>query len=132
MKAAFVPVLFLVAACNMGGPGFYGVDPVRREVEGSTFLMRFQNDMAEVIRTNPEFPARYGPIAARAQKAVFLETGCEPAWVTGDPAVMVMGLSCDGKPAPAQPRNRTISCEIMGSYINNRLGGEATLECSEF
>lgn len=131
MKRISLSFVVLAAACNMGGPGFYGVAPVTRKVEGSTFVMRFKDDMAEVIRTNPEFPARYGPISARAQKAVFLETGCKPAWVTGDPAVMVMGLSCHGRPAPKEPRKRIVSCEIMGSYINDRLGGEATLECTK-
>ncbi|EIE50191.1 putative lipoprotein [Citreicella sp. 357] len=132
MKHALLMPLFFLAACNMGGAGFYGVAPAKRDVEGSSFVIRVKNDMAEAIRTSPEFPARYGPIAARAQKAVFLETGCKPAWVSGDPAVMVMGLSCNGKPAPPEPRRKTVSCDIMGSYINDRLGGQATLECTEY
>ncbi|MCR8550826.1 hypothetical protein M4578_23625 [Salipiger sp. P9] len=124
--------LLLAVACDMAGPGFRGVPPVKREIEGSRFTIRVRDRMAEVIRTSPEFPARFDPIAARAKRAVFLETGCEPMWVTGDPAMMVMGLSCKGEPAPKQPRRRMVSCEIFGAYYSDRLGGSASMDCTEY
>ncbi|EPX79573.1 hypothetical protein [Salipiger mucosus] len=101
-------------------------------MEGSTFTIRVRDRMAEVIRTNTEWPARYDAISARAQKAVFLETGCTPEWVTGDPAMMLMGLSCDGEPAPPEPRSRSIACEIMDAHYSERLGGSASLECFRY
>ncbi|APZ53016.1 hypothetical protein [Salipiger abyssi] len=122
----------LLAGCDMASPGFRGVPAVTREVEGSRFTIRVKDRMAEVIRTSSEFPARFGPISERAQLAVAQETGCVPAWVTGDPAMMVMGLSCDGAPAPRQPRRRTISCEIFDAYYTDRLGGSASMECTEY
>ncbi|WP_417718416.1 hypothetical protein [Salipiger sp.] len=132
MTRALPLCLLLLTACDMAGPGFRGVPAVQREVEGSTFTIRVKDDMAEVIRTSMEFPARFDPISARAQKAVFLETGCRPDWVTGDPAMMVMGLSCNGAPAPKQPRKRSIACEIFDAQYSPTLGGSAALECTEY
>lgn len=122
----------MVGACDMAGPGFRGVPASQRVVEGSHFTIRVRDRMAEVIRTNPEFPARYGPISERAQKAVFLETGCTPEWVTGDPAMMLMGLSCDGEPAPREPRKRrSLSCDIFNAQ-SGRAGGTASMDCTEY
>lgn len=97
------------AACTFPSTGYYGVPSVEREVEGSRFSIRVREDVAEVIRTSPEFPARYPVIAARAQKAVHLETGCSPEWVTGDPAMLWVGLSCDGAAPPKRPRRGIIT-----------------------
>jgi hypothetical protein len=131
MKPLFPFALALLLGCNAAGPGFRGIEPVGAEVEGSRFLIRVRDDMAEVMRINPEFPARFGPISARAQKAVYLETGCIPAWVSGDPAMMVMGLSCDGRAAPKQPGGSVLSCEIYDAFVTEGLGGTAAVECRE-
>ncbi len=132
MRFLTVFLMCFPLACSMAGPGFRGVTPVTREVEGSRFLLRVKDRMAEVTRTSFEFPARFGPISERAQKAVHLETGCEPEWVTGDPAMMVMGLSCNGEPAPPEPRNRSISCEIFDAVYSERFGGSAAVECTQW
>ncbi|MCA0963808.1 hypothetical protein [Salipiger bermudensis] len=129
MRGLVIILFLLSAACNTGGPGFRGLPAQRIEVEGSRFLLRVNGAIAEATRISPEFPARFDPIAERAQKAAFLQTGCEPDWVTGDPAVLVMGLSCDGAPSPKKPRRGRISCAIFNGYASAGLGGSAELEC---
>lgn len=132
MRYVTLILLFLAAACDMAGPGFRGVPPATREVEGSQFTIRVKDRVAEVIRTNPEFLPRFETISTKAQKAVYLETGCIPDWVTGDPAMMRMGLSCNGKAAPKQPRSRSIACEIFDAHYSETFGGSAALECTQY
>ena len=132
MKWVMVPALLALAACNSGGPGFRGLPAQRVEVEGSRFLLRVKGGMVEATRISMEVPARFGPISERAQKAAFLQTGCEPDWVIGDPSVLLMGLSCGGAPAPKQPRRGRISCAIFSGYASAGLGGSAELECQGY
>lgn len=116
MKRLF-PLLLLLAACNTAGPGFRGIDPVVREFEGSRFLIRRDGPVAEVIRTNPEFNPRFDTVARKAALTLQDMTGCTAAWVRGDPAMMVIGLSCDGAKAPAKPkRQASFSCDIEDVY----------------
>lgn len=120
-----VPLLLGLAACDAAGPGFYGADKRVREVEGSTFTLRIQGPLVEAIRTNPEWLPRFEDVARKAGIAAQMETGCRADWVEGDPAMMWIGLSCNGKPAPKRPkRPRTIHCNIAAS---DSLGG--TLTC---
>lgn len=127
---AFV-ILCLLAACNTAGPGFRDAPEVTRSVDGSTFLIRVRDNMAEIIRTNPEFLPRAETIFDRAGRAVQDATGCDAAWVSGDPAMMLAGLSCDGAPPPPKPRRRSsVICnvteyEVFGGASARALG----LEC---
>ncbi len=110
------PVILLLglAACDTAGPGFSGLHKVVREVDGSTFTLRRRGPLVEAIRTNPEMLPRFQTIAPKAGIAAQQETGCTADWVMGDPAMMVIGLACDGQGAPKMPRKpRRFHCELF-------------------
>lgn len=95
-----------------------------REIEGSRFTLRFQGNLVEATRTSPEWLPRFEEVARKAGIAAQIESGCRADWVEGDPALMWVGLSCDGGPAPKRPRrSRTIFCDIEdltgrnGTYV---------------
>lgn len=130
----FPRVLFFLglAACNAAGPGFHGVEKTVREVDGSTFVLRFQNDLVEVTRSNPEWMPRFDDIARKAATAAQLESGCRADWVQGDPAMMWIGLSCDGDAAPTMPRrHRSLYCAISHAAAKASDGTPA-LTCSRW
>ncbi|MGP6087746.1 hypothetical protein [Antarctobacter jejuensis] len=125
------PIVFLIGlvACDTAGPGFLGAEKATQEVEGSRFTLRFRGDVAEAVRTSPEWLPRFEVIARRAGIAAQIETGCRAAWVEGDPAMMWVGLSCDGKRAPKRPRRpRTLFCEISDLRTGAH-SADATLSC---
>jgi hypothetical protein len=106
-------LLLGLAACDMAGPGFHGAPKLVREVEGSRFTLRFQGDLVEAIRTSPEMLPRFDAVARKAGIAAQMESGCTASWVEGDPSMMWIGLSCDGKAAPKMPRRpRTLFCDL--------------------
>lgn len=113
-----------LAACDSAGPGFRGVEKTVSTVEGSTFTLRRQGDVIEAIRTNPERFPTFQPIARKAGLAAQQLSGCEAAWVVGDPSMMWVGLACEGRKAPPQPKKRkTLSCD----FYDDRWGG--SVEC---
>lgn len=128
MRPLLCLTLFL-AACNTGSPTFWGVDPISREVDGSKFLIRLDGDKAEVIRTNPEWLPDPDETATKAAFAVQTLTGCEAAWVAGDAAKMLIGLSCNGAAPPPKPGSvKGYTCTVrdldqFGSY------SEMALDC---
>ncbi|CUH74849.1 hypothetical protein [Tropicibacter naphthalenivorans] len=127
MRFTYVFLMLGLAACDAAGPGFRGVDKTVREVEGSRFTLRRQGDVVEAIRTNPEMMPRFQPVARKAGIAAQLETGCIAKWVVGDPSMMTIGLSCDGRKAPRKPRkSRVFYCDLYG--ITARGGA---LECQK-
>lgn len=108
-----VLLLLGLVGCASAGPGFYGAEKHTREVEGSRFILRFRGPLVEATRTSPEWMPRFADVARKAGIAAQIETGCRAKWVEGDPAMMWIGLSCDGKPAPKLPRRpRTLKCAI--------------------
>lgn len=130
MRHCWIFALILVLpACDMAGPGFRGEERVKREFEGSRFTLRFSGDMAEAIRTSPEFLPRFEVIARKAGLLAQAETGCKVAWVQGDPSMQLMGLACDGRKAPRQPRRkRGIECYVFDAFAS-AAGGSALLDC---
>ena len=102
-----------LAACDAAGPGFRGVDKVAADVEGTQFTLRIRGPLAEVIRTSPHMLPRFPDVARKAGIATQIQSGCKAKWVQGDPAMMWIGLSCNGRAAPKMPRRpRTLFCEI--------------------
>ncbi len=98
----------------MGGPGFRGVEPIRTEYGGSTFLLRVQGNIVEATRTNPEMLPRFETVAKKAGLAAQRQTGCKAAWIEGDAAMMLIGMSCNGEPAPKKPkRQNMLYCDIL-------------------
>lgn len=122
----------VLTACNAGGPGFRGVPHLKQEVAGSRFLLRTRGAYAEVIRVSPERLPRFETVAQKASVAVFRETGCVPRWIIGDPAVMTMGLSCNGALAPPKPKRRkTLVCDAYdGHYSRGADSYSFGLDCA--
>lgn len=125
----FSCVLLLgLAACDVAGPGFLGAERVTRQVEGSRFTLRFQNGLVEAIRTSPEWLPRFEVIARHAGIAAQMESGCKAEWVEGDPAMMWIGLSCNGEKAPKRPRRpKTLYCVFSDMDL-----GDGRLQCHKF
>lgn len=117
--------------CTAAGPGFRGIDPVAHSVEGSRFVVRSAPPIAEVIRTSPEALPRFDIVAERAAMAVASQTRCLPAWVMGDPAMMLVGMSCDGAKPPKMPKRRaSFTCDLWRTYATQDVElDDLTLEC---
>lgn len=109
----FALIIFL-AGCNTPSPGFYGTQSVTRDLGGHRFLVRVKADQAEVTRTSAQWRPELSHIQGLATKAAQEVSGCKVAWIEGDVALMVVGLSCNGAPAPPKPkRKKSIYCDIM-------------------
>jgi hypothetical protein len=122
-------IVTVVTGCNTGGPGFRGVAPRTAEVEGSRFILRRRSDVVEAIRTSPEWLPRLAFVARKAAIAAEDMTGCKATWVQGDPAMMLIGMSCDGARPPAMPkRKQVLECDL--SDFSSRDGiGSGSLSC---
>lgn len=113
MRLLTIIALLGLAACDTAGPGFSRSEKIVREFEGSRFTLRRSGDVVEAIRTSTEWLPRFQPVARRAGVLAWMETGCIPEWVMGDPAMMWVGLSCEGRAAPKMPkRPQTLSCTV--------------------
>ncbi len=115
-----IPALFLLAACNTAGPHFRGLPATTVTVDGSTFDVRVNDRLAEAIRTNPEYAPRFGPIRARARKAMEMVSGCAVKEVRGDQAQATGILDC-GKGGPRIDRLRPqgeYDCLTLDSYVS--------------
>lgn len=120
-----------LAACDAAGPGFRGADKVVRRIEGSTFTLRFRGDMVEAIRTSPEAFPRFQSVARKAALAAQAESGCRADWVQGDPAMMLIGLSCEGRKPPKVPKKRSdLYCDLSAFTVRDGIGS-GTLTCQK-
>lgn len=98
MRLALLCIL-LLSACNTAGPHFRGLPATTVTVDGSTFDVRVNGDLAEAIRTNTQYAPRFGPIRDRAARAMQMVSGCTVKEVRGDQAVATGILDCgDGGP----------------------------------
>lgn len=116
---AFLAILFL-ASCNTAGPHFRGLSATTVTVEGSTFDVRVNGELAEALRTNVEYAPRFGPIRARAGKAMEIVSGCKVKEVRGDAALATGILDC-GKGGPPVDRLKPqgeYDCLTLDSYIS--------------
>ncbi len=120
-----------LAACNTASPGFRGIEATVTEVGGNRFQIRQADTLAEVIRTNPTALPKFEVISGQAKTAVLRVTGCEAGWITGDAALMIVGLSCNGAPPPPKPKKPVSTfCDVIDSYRNRGAGLlEITVDC---
>ncbi|MGR3614913.1 MAG: hypothetical protein ACU0BB_02590 [Paracoccaceae bacterium] len=95
LRIACISVMCL-AACNGPSPHFANAPVTRIAVEGSTFDVRVQGNLAEAIRVNPEYAPRFGPIRKRAGVAMAQASGCEVVDVLGDQSISTGVLACNG------------------------------------
>lgn len=118
--------LLLLIACNTPGPQMRDA-PLNRVTAGQdTFDMRRKGDVIQAIRTNARFLPRDDEVAENASAAMEQLTGCKVAWLTGDPALMWAGLSCNGAAAPPMPPPPSATSFICDVF---RTGDFVTLEC---
>ncbi len=131
MRHVWLLTLLMLSACNTGGPGFRGIAPVERTVEGSRFLLRVNGPLVEAIRTSPEAFPKFEEVARKAGLAAHGITGCIPHWIRGDAAMMTVGLSCNGSRPPPKPKQQArFSCDIRDSYATPaRSVHDLELEC---
>ena len=134
MRLVLILVVLTTAACNTPSREFRGVEARRIAVEGSTFDVRVRGELAEAIRVNAEYAPRMGPIADRAALAVATVSGCVVTRVTGDQALTVAQLDCDGRPNDyVPPPAVSFECERIGDPL--RLDGDpryADYDCASF
>jgi hypothetical protein len=104
MRVCIVVSILLLAGCVSETRHFRGGDPVRLTVDGSSFDIRLRGNLAEAIRTNPQYAPRLGPLRARAGFAMAQVSGCEVTGVLGDQSVLTGILDCsDATLAPMLP-----------------------------
>ncbi|WP_299286625.1 hypothetical protein [uncultured Tateyamaria sp.] len=109
-----------LAACNTPGPHFRGLPATTVTVDGSTFDVRVNGRLAEALRTNMEYAPRFGPIKARAAKAMEMVSGCPVKEVRGDQALATGILKC-GKGGPAIDRLKPqgeYACHTIDKYVS--------------
>lgn len=121
----------LLPACDTGTPGFAGRPAVRVAAGGVEFDLRRRGSRVEAVRRSfhsfPTFPW----VARRGAVAVAQETGCTPAWIVGDPSVLLVGLSCEGAAAPRIPRAAPrLVCDLRGLSAGPTGLAEADLYCT--
>ncbi|MEP1586651.1 MAG: hypothetical protein ABJR46_03385 [Tateyamaria sp.] len=112
--------IFFLASCNTAGPHFRGLPATTVTVEGSTFDVRVNGELAEALRTNIEYAPRFGPIRARAGEAMAAVSGCKVKEVRGDAALATGILDC-GRGGPAVDRLKLqgeYDCLTIDSYIS--------------
>lgn len=117
MRSWLFSLLFVLGACVSAGPAFNSSTKIERRVEGSTFSLRRQGNIVEATRLSPEFLPKFEEVARKAAFAAQAETGCAAKWVDGDPALLRIGMSCNGERAPKKPRRRqSLYCDIEDLY----------------
>lgn len=90
-----IAMLIGLAACTAPSREFRGLPAQRITVEGSVFDVRVRGERAEAVRVNTQYAPRFGPIRARAGRAMTLVSGCEVKEVLGDQALALGVLDCD-------------------------------------
>lgn len=130
MYLRVIIIALLLAACATAGPQFRGLPATTVTVDGSTFDVRVSDGTAEAIRTNAEYAPRFGPIRARAGKAMALVSGCEVKEVRGDQAQAIGILKCGkGKRhVPMQPL--ALDCvPVRGTEVAQLGGSRIEISC---
>ena len=89
-------------------------------IDGSTFDVRVRGRLAEAIRTNMQYAPRFGPIQARAAKAMEIVSGCDVKEVRGDQAQATGILACGHDPPGVDrlKRQGEYDCLTLDSYIS--------------
>ncbi|WP_254796793.1 hypothetical protein [Sulfitobacter albidus] len=128
-----VLLIFLcLAACNTAGPHFRGLPATQVTVEGSVFDVRVRDELAEAIRTNPQYAPRFGPIKGRMAVAMAQVSGCEVREVRGDQAQAIGILKCGKGPAKPIPRTPVdLDCvPVRGTGVKVLGGLQVEIECT--
>ncbi|WP_050529730.1 hypothetical protein [Pseudaestuariivita atlantica] len=127
MRLLFCALVLMLAACNAPGPLMRGMPAQQVTVNGDTYDVRRNGPYMQAIRRNLRGLPRISEIAAGAEAAMEQVSGCDVAWLTGDVAVMVGGLSCDGEKPPKRPAQR--GPDIYDCAVST-VPGPVTLDCT--
>ena len=123
-------LLLFLSACNTAGPHFRGLAATRVTVEGSTFDVRVQENLAEAIRVNMQYAPRFGPIQARAGRAMAMVSGCEVKEVRGDQAQAIGVLDCGKGALKDRAATRALDCvPVRGSKLRGVGSVTVDLDC---
>lgn len=126
MNKIFILLSLVLFGCNTAGPHFRGLPATTVTVDGSTFDVRVRGELAEAIRTNVQYAPRFGPIEARAGRAMAMVSGCEVKEVRGDQAQATGILRC-GKTAKRRAPQPVLALDctpVRGTELN-QLGGKS-------
>ena len=94
----------LLAACAAPSPHFKASPATRIVVDQTVFDVRVRGELAEAVRRNAQYAPRFGPLRAQAGFAMAQVSGCKVLTVTGDQAVALGTLDCDGQPLAYEVR----------------------------
>ncbi|WP_299566363.1 hypothetical protein [uncultured Sulfitobacter sp.] len=132
VTVASLALCLFTAACNTAGPDFRGLPATTVTVDGSTFDVRVRDELAEAIRTTPEYAPRFGPIRARAARAMAMVSGCEVREVRGDQAQATGILDCGkNRRRPAGGAPAGLACAtVTGSALGALGGSTVALDCA--
>ena len=134
MRALLILMALAVAGCNTPSRDFRGIEARRIAVAGSSFDVRVRGELAEAIRVTAQYAPRLGPVEGRAALAMAAVSGCEVTRVTGDQALMLGQLDCDGRPNDYRPPPAvSFECERIGDLL--RLEGDpryADYDCASY
>jgi len=124
-RMRYLALLLALTACNTAGPHFRGLPATTVTVDGSTFDVRVRDELAEAIRTNPEYAPRFGPIRDRAGRAMAMVSGCEVIAVRGDQAQATGILKCGKtRKTPIVRNTGLVECTpVPGSEVDQAFGG---------
>lgn len=110
----FLPiVLICVAACGQPGLSFRKAEPVRVSMGPDVFDIRVQSRRAEAIRVNSRLTRNVADIGPQAVLAIEAVTECQVSRLTGDQAVAVAALDCNGRTPAPPPFPRSLDCEAI-------------------
>ncbi|MEL7166573.1 MAG: hypothetical protein AAGL96_13975 [Pseudomonadota bacterium] len=116
----FLGLMVMLAACNTAHPYFRDAPVTTLTIEGSTFDIRVRENLAEAIRTNPQYAPCLGPIRDRAQRGIERVSGCAVKEMRGDQAQLTGILDC-GNGGPRIDRLKPqgeYDCHVIDSYVS--------------
>ncbi len=105
------------------------------EVGGSSFDMRRNGDLVEIIRVNFEKRPVISDIARKAEFAIETQTGCPVTEFRGDVALLVGTIDCN-RPLVASevakfkpPKRKYLECVQFSGALATR-AGDLSMQCS--
>lgn len=115
MRATAIMAILLLQACSAETRHFRGVEPVQTHVDGSVFDVRVRGNLAEAIRTNPQYAPRLGPLRAQAGFAMAQVSGCVVTGVLGDQVVLTGVLDCEVR--AKAPVSKSYACVEVSEWV---------------
>lgn len=87
-------LLLVLSGCDSPSLAFRDVAARQVVVDGSRFSVRVKGEHAEIIRLSPERWPRFDEVRTKAERAVYMATGCSVVAIDGDVALMKARVRC--------------------------------------